>query len=140
MNKQRALKLAEFLETKVKRSWFYMGDWATFGWKEKKCGTTACAMGWATVAFPRSGLSLTDENEEEGEFSEIAYTNKHGDEFFGDDAIRQFFKCNDRDFIELFYPMGYEEQNPTPKRVAKRIRQYLEDPQKISKMIEEWTL
>ena len=57
MKKKRLLKLANFLEHKVPEARFNMRVWFG-GEKDKKfsqheCGTTACALGWATVVFPK---------------------------------------------------------------------------------------
>lgn len=69
----RLLALADFLECDVaaaeKRSgrkklemerWFNRGDTALTrpSLEPEGCGTSACALGWATVAFPDSGLKV----------------------------------------------------------------------------------
>ena len=62
MQAKKLLKLADGLEELIpKRNWkkyFDLDSWAEAGWEQKVCGTTACAMGWATVIFPRSKLKL----------------------------------------------------------------------------------
>jgi hypothetical protein len=60
--KARLLKLADFLQT-VKPSRFDMGSWVGEDWKGDltlSCGTSACALGWATTipSFRRLGLYL----------------------------------------------------------------------------------
>lgn len=64
MNKfaSRLLSLATFLEELPRKRFFY-GTWVGPTWKGKSdlsCGTTACALGWATVLpeFRRLGLRL----------------------------------------------------------------------------------
>ena len=52
IHKDRLLKLADYLENKVKDEWLNMYSWASKGFKTKTCGSTACALGWATVVFP----------------------------------------------------------------------------------------
>jgi len=133
MNKAKALKLAEFLETKVKPSWFSMNSWATEGFKEKKCGSVACAIGWATVAFPRSSLFLTGLSGS-SEY-QIAYKDREGSVFYKNDAIDKFFNLNpnEGDFSFIFSPLSWEKL-PTPKQVAKRIRQYIENPKKVEEL------
>ena len=56
--KEKLLKLAKFLEEEVQDPWFDLDKWATKGFTEKQCGSTACAVGWATACFPDSGLHL----------------------------------------------------------------------------------
>jgi hypothetical protein len=58
VQKQRLLKLAEFLRTKITDSQFDMFDWA---YGRGGCMTAGCALGWATVCFPNSGLRLVDQ-------------------------------------------------------------------------------
>lgn len=56
----RLLRLAEFLE-QLPPERFGFGSWVGSDWKGKpdlSCGTTACALGWATVALPECGLEL----------------------------------------------------------------------------------
>jgi hypothetical protein len=62
---KRLLKLADFLD-KLPRKKFDFTTWVNkFTWGGKadlSCGTTACAMGWATTipAFRKLGLRLTE--------------------------------------------------------------------------------
>jgi hypothetical protein len=69
MNKRRLLKLADFLETKVPPTRFNFNRWVGYDWKgadDISCGTSACALGWATQMpeFRKLGLRLvlTEEN------------------------------------------------------------------------------
>jgi hypothetical protein len=65
MDSERLLKLADFLET-VDPDRFYYGNWVgtrRFPWMgdpDMTCGTTACALGWATQIpeFRAAGLEL----------------------------------------------------------------------------------
>lgn len=55
MNKQQAsrlLTLAYFLKTRVDPAKFDMRSYCNPDDDLTSCGTTACAMGWATVVFP----------------------------------------------------------------------------------------
>lgn len=63
--KRRLLKLANFLD-KLPPHRFDFRTWAGYNWKGKadlSCGTSACAMGWATTfpSFRRLGLRLAQE-------------------------------------------------------------------------------
>lgn len=63
VTRSRLTKLAELLE-KLPRKRFNYGHWVGDDWKGKpdlSCGTTACALGWATTipAFRRLGLHLS---------------------------------------------------------------------------------
>lgn len=63
ISRNRLLKLADFLD-KLPRERFDYGSWVGSDWKGKpdlSCGTTACALGWATTMpeFRRLGLRLT---------------------------------------------------------------------------------
>jgi hypothetical protein len=53
MNIKKLLKLADFLEKEVKPTWFNLNIWATEGFNEKQCGSTACALGWCAVVFKK---------------------------------------------------------------------------------------
>ena len=60
---RRLLLLADHLDTLPKKR-FYYGSWVGDDWKGKadlSCGTTACALGWATTipSFRRLGLRMT---------------------------------------------------------------------------------
>ncbi len=80
---------------------------------ELKCGTTACAMGWAPAVYPRifrwdikDGLVCTkNENLEEG--------------------AQEFFGISEDEYTYLFMPGSYKKDDKTkPKDVAKRIRAF----------------
>lgn len=147
MNNTKALRLAEFLETKVKPSWFDMSWWATKGFTKKECGTTACAMGWATVAFPRSALFLDNADETDIAYCShwsrpnvIAYKKADGTILHEDDAIEAFFQLKGKDerFARIFWPGSYGRhpgRKITAKKVAARIRQYVNNPERIRNLI-----
>lgn len=113
MNKKRLLKLAEFLENEVPRKRFDMGQWGGHsGFHENKCGSAACALGWATTipAFRRAGLI----------FSERGIPTFEGE--WGEDAGARFFNLPRGQATTLFMPGSYPNHRATPKQVAKRIR------------------
>jgi hypothetical protein len=60
---RRLLKLADFLETQVPEDKFNFHEWVDYDWQGKpdlSCGTSACALGWATTIpeFRKLGLRL----------------------------------------------------------------------------------
>lgn len=120
MNKTRLLKLADFLETKVKREWFDMDKFIDIGFKEKKCGTKACAAGWMPSCFPRSGLEI------DGWVVNLIYTTK-GKRYTNTQAVKQFFEINEDQVDDLFMhgSANYSTDNPTPKEVAKVLRRFV---------------
>lgn len=113
--KQKLRKLADFLERKVKDSWFSLEVWGNDGFVERKCGTTACAAGWATVCFPRSGLSLRN--------SEICYKRKRRRKLVNMDAVQSFFDLDRKTASFVFLPLSYSESRGGRRSVARRLRQ-----------------
>ena len=114
-------KLATFLETKVKPGWFDLNLWATGGFPEKECGSTACACGWATVCFPKSGLSFRDKCD--GIVLEICWKpKKKGKTYSGGDAIGRFFDIDNISVQRLFSPTHYSGGGQK-ETVIKRLRE-----------------
>ena len=111
--KERLTILADFLENKVKPNYFDLGHWATPGFTEQKCGTTACAAGWATVAFPGQGLKLVPRSLD----MRILYK-----EYTNLVAVACFFDIDMTTgtylFLNLYYPPGRNQK----KHVVARIR------------------
>lgn len=62
MNKKRLMTLIHFMETKVPKEHFDMSLFTngTAPTLRKDCGTSACALGWATAipSFKRAGLAM----------------------------------------------------------------------------------
>lgn len=126
MNKKRLLKLADFLET-VPRKRFDMQTWVGDEWKGKEdlsCGTSACAMGWATTipSFRKLGLRL-----------QRSYVWGHSPAYgsrYGLDAAQKFFEIDLQTATLLFAPAKEYKDGSiskiTPKQVAKRIRKVVE--------------
>ena len=73
LSKRRLLKLAKFLEEKVKPKRFDLTLWASDGFKSKECGSVACAWGWGTVCFAAQGVRLMDKGPLEGQW--VKYQN-----------------------------------------------------------------
>lgn len=114
IHEERLLRLATFLEEKVEPERFNMDHWFDGDFEKNTCGTTACALGWATVVFPRSlkmvkayGVSHVEHirSGRHGAAAAVA--------FFGlDQWIADFIFCG---------PSG------TPQKVAHRIRRLVEN-------------
>ncbi len=115
--KQRLTILADFLATKVKPKWFNLSVWGDAGFPEKECGTTACAGGWATVAFPGKGLTLVKNGpSRHGYDLEIRYRDLDAYE-----AVGAFFDIDEASAEYLFAPHMYGKEDK--KYVVARIRQ-----------------
>lgn len=120
MRSDRLLKLADFLETKVDPKRFNLKYWATTDYMPQSCGTTACAMGWATVCFPRSGLKILQST-----FSptiDLIYKKHNGWE-----AVEEFMDLSEMEATWLFDEQAYPLTEPKtgPRAVAERIRQFV---------------
>ncbi len=129
MEKVKFLKLADHLES-LPRKRFNIGYWC----REESCGTVTCAFGWCRVIFPRSGLKV----ENDGWNDSIRYTTKRGT-WYNLEAASKFFKIPPEDAHMIFIGHSYPEylkynknglrlfdEAITPKRVARRIRHYVE--------------
>lgn len=137
--KRRLLKLADHLDD-VPRNKFdynsYVGeDWG--GKANLSCGTTACALGWATTipSFRRLGLYLNDNFD-----VDIKNYNGLNSDMWGSPAIAAsiIFGLKENEFEYLFIPRDRDlnrtppefkgikpGENATPKQVAKHIRQFV---------------
>ena len=132
MNKKRLLRLADFLENNVPIKKFYMGTWAS---KEdiNECGTTACAMGWATKIpeFAAAGLYLGKSDAVLQGRNPIITPRFAGRASFA--AASAFFKITDRAALWLFSDFEYgdndevEREQDTPNDVANRIRKFVQE-------------
>lgn len=111
--KDRLLKLAEFLETKVPSEHFDMGTWGDGDFKKHECRSVACALGWATAVFPRS-LKLMGDGIDEA--AEVLHW-KTGTT--GTNAAQEFFGLTHDEATDLFMPGN---GNDTVKQVTKNIR------------------
>ncbi len=115
--KEKLLELARFLVEEVESKWFDLGTFAEKGFTQKKCGTTACAAGWATVCFPKSGLKLKLEDEWGDELT-LVYK-----EHYGFEAAAAFFGIVAHEAYYLFEPGSYYPPNNKRRNVAKRLRE-----------------
>lgn len=121
MKKAKLRKLAKFLRENVKDSWFDLDHWAEAGFEEKECGTTACAGGWATQAFPRSGLRLVYDEYDHG-LLEVEYKGEKGF-----DALASFFDISLSDSERLFFSGSYPPDHRGRRSVARAIERFIGD-------------
>lgn len=111
IGRQRLEKLAKFLYT-VPAKKFYMGSWMTG--ELDRCGSTACAIGWASTIFNSDGLFLV--RPERFDAYRPAFegvTNWR--------AVEVFFELSSREANRLFG----SDQEIGPRGVAKRIKLFL---------------
>lgn len=135
MNKthaRRLLKLADLLDT-IPAERFYLGTWCGPDWAgapDLSCGTTACALGWATTIpeFRKLGVRMKREGINVGPgFAQARCPNPAGV------AKRLFGICDttDRgyeDYNYLFFPSAYPRDSRTkPREVAARIREFVSE-------------
>ena len=102
-----------------------MGNWGTQGFKEKECGTTACAAGWATVAFPKGGLVLVDTDG--GADLAIEYRRRGRSALDSYVAVAAFFDIDVDASDFLFNPDCYEDNSK--RHVVARIRKMVKTGQ-----------
>ena len=126
MQVKRLLKLADFLVSDaIQDAWFDMGTWASRGWKQRECGSAACAFGWATACFPKSGLKLIQSYD--SDLPGILYTS-NGKEYLNIDAAVAFFGLSSEQADNLFLSGYYHNgENTTREQVARRIRQLVKE-------------
>lgn len=111
---RRLLTLADFL-WELPRKLFdyetYIGNSRVKLEPVATCGTTACALGWATVvpSIRRAGLRL------------VNGTPFTKNEQYGSLAGFEIFGLSPDEFSFLFFPI-YKERGATPKYVARKIR------------------
>lgn len=140
VGRKRLAKLADFLET-VPRKRFDMRVWAyaqeKFVFRKDKpvvttspeCGTSACALGWATAVFPRH-LMLTalptcqcgECRDREPRRAEVVL--RENPKVEGFDAAEKFFALTMPQAYELF-DTPYGEKKVTPKQKARQIRRFI---------------
>lgn len=119
MKKAKLLKLAAFI-AKLKPHKLDMDLYADFRGSRKliptRCKSAACALGWATVVFPRE-LKLVAED------GEVGFVVMRHDDWEDSYAGAQVFDVPQEDADQLFGAgqLGYE----TPAQVAATIRRYV---------------
>jgi hypothetical protein len=141
--KQRLLALAELLET-LPRKRFDYSHWAGDEWKGKtdlSCGTSACALGWATTMPSLRKLGLRLVKDLSG-WVAVKLISKNGTFMNETEAAHEVFGVSEQEFQYLFIPGDDDEdeditlpelglntyapgENATPKQVAKHIRKFV---------------
>ena len=111
--KERLLKRADFLATEVPRKHFDMGTFGDGDFKHEACGSAGCALGWATVLFPRS-LRLQNYD---GRMADVIHRKTGRLDFH---AAEEFFGLGFDETLDLF--KGVSSDYRTPKQVAQNIR------------------
>jgi hypothetical protein len=147
MNKRRLLRLATFLE-KLPRKRFKYTHWVGDDWggaADLNCGTTACALGWATTipSLRRAGLRLVQDTDIQ--FSGCGYVTLARptkgvraaiarDDFPSLAAAAHVFEITEEEAKLLFIPWSCllpeassaPRYDATPKQVARHIRKFVE--------------
>ena len=132
MNEERLVRLAHFLIDDVPEYNFNLGTWRAGRFHEDedllnhKCGTTACACGWACVIpeFQEQGLRAV---------TGMPWFNGQG----GWNAVEKFFELTYVESLTLFAGDCYH-LNPTPIDVADRILLFINDPRTVLEDGKEW--
>lgn len=137
--KRRLLSLAKFLE-KLPRERFDYESWVGDDWKGKEdlsCGTTACALGWATTipSLRKAGLRLKSTKSQHGFVTMKDYHGRYWNAPAY--ATKNVFGLNNGEHEWLFVPGSsmWDEasqdyiynlnSNASAKEVANHIRQFV---------------
>lgn len=137
--KKRLLKLADHLDT-VKKKRFDFGKWVGDDWQGKpdlSCGTTACALGYATTipSLRKAGLRLGKTSDEFGKFFIVYLKGKKIKESSAERAGMEVFGLTKPEFSYLFVPYNpspfrsFEnspDEDAGPKEVSRHIRHFVE--------------
>ncbi len=112
LHAERLLQVARVLEELPKEKRFSLGVW-------NKCGSVACAIGWAASDpwFIRRGLKLMDEPDEPHEY----YPCYAGE--IEEAAAMEFFGLEYDQTISLFFGVAYS--TPTKRNVIRRIKAFV---------------
>lgn len=126
MNRERLLRLADFLEKEVSEDRFDLSTWGNGDLS--LCGTTACACGWATriPEFAEAGFVLKSFERRLSDGEKLISYDICFDGHESFDAASAFFGLPDyEDSYHLFYVGRYLPGERTAKHVATRIREYV---------------
>ena len=139
VGKRRLLKLADFLQ-KLPRKRFDYQSWVGDDWQGKadlSCGTTACALGWATTipSLRKAGLRLYKRDDGSGTYVTLKDRTSRGSEAAGAEVFgitvgeaAYLFTPEydtyglDEEFQKLSTSPGYTAD---AKAVAKHIRNFV---------------
>lgn len=134
-HKRRLLKLADFLDSLPPRRFDY-SSWTGLDYKPgqdltaHRCGTTACALGWACAmpAFRRLGAELDEDGSPRLKGRPYAYSEAVSEHLFGlteDEHNYLFSPCCEPPFDTDGWPDSPPDE-ATPKQVAKHLRLFVE--------------
>jgi hypothetical protein len=134
---KRLSQLADYLQNKVKpaedagKVGFYMGSWAEFAKPrpELTCGTQACAAGFATNIFAKSGFIMREIRGSEGQTFYDVYDKNNRRSQFG--ACVTFFGTD-----VPFDPATYRDDecngdDASISRVVAELRYWAKHPEKL---------
>lgn len=131
MNKERLIKMAEFLE-KLPEHKFDFSSYVHLGSKspsealanpEEHCGTTACAIGWLPAMFPES-FKWVGENI--GSWGNYMLPVLIENDMWSEGDIRGFLGINFNQYDFLFVPDSSPlDKDADAKQVAKQIREFV---------------
>lgn len=137
MNKRRLNVLADHLDTINARKfdmdhWVgtYDKDYPRDEGKKSKCGTTACALGYAGYipSFRRAGLKTIAHTDGYSRGGRVELETKNGMEYNGFMAAMEFFDLTSAESDFIFDPESYEGNDRVgPKTVARRIRKMIKE-------------
>jgi len=114
--REKLKKLANFLKN-VSQDRFNLSLWATHEFAEDNCYSQACAIGWASILFPNSGLM-------------IIKNQPHFRHYTQWEAVSKFFEISINDACKLFSPTPYIQQGNSisdPVLVSDKIGEYLSE-------------
>lgn len=141
MNKKRLLKLADFLEVLPENKFDYSSivSGEDVPRKTFDCGSTACAVGWCPIAFPRSfkyhktrlGINLWAQKNGR-RFGDVIRLSV----YLENPELESFFGLQQSEVVGLFWP-GYQyriqeshlDKDASAKDVAAMIRRFVEKKQ-----------
>lgn len=131
MNKERLIKMAEFLE-KLPEHKFDFSSYVHLGSKspsealanpEEHCGTTACAIGWLPAMFPES-FKWVGENI--GSWGNDMLPVLIENDMWSEGDIRGFLGINFTAYDFLFIPDSSPlDKDADAKQVARQIREFV---------------
>lgn len=161
MNKERLLKLAEFLETNPQIE----GHFDLAVWRKAinldpaknlvtdeqlhSCGTSACAVGWACSMpeFQAKGLGFGTRHGEYGSYdNEPTFTPEGSEQLSGWEAVETFFgldgysnkQSRTGDQSAMLFMSGFYPPSVGPTEVAERIRLFVANPEEAADDARIW--
>ncbi len=122
----RLLRLAAFLRT-LPRKRFNYNVWVGHDWRgaaDLSCGTTACALGWATTipSLRRAGLQLVSRGI--GQYGYVVLKTKGRRQVYSSmTAAQEVFSLNELEASYIFVPS--DDGDATAKQVARKIERFV---------------